>query len=88
MTATDNTDLHSIKKKLDSIQREVGLLKDQNKKLSEENKRLREQISDIQKGQMDIFQTLTEKDRIALRQQIMRYIEKIDSYLQPETKSS
>lgn len=77
----ERVDIRELKKKFDKIKREVSILKDQNKSLREENKRLKEQLDHIQRGQQDIFQTLSEKDRLAMRQQILGLIEKIDAHL-------
>lgn len=77
----DRVDIPELKKKFDEIKKEIQLLKNQNKSLKEENKRLKEQIDHIQRGQRDIFQTLSEKERLAMRQQILGLIDKIDSHL-------
>lgn len=74
-------DIPELKKKFDKIKKEIELLKEQNKSLKEENTRLKEQLDHIQRGQQDIFQTMSEKERLAMRQQILGLIDKIDSHL-------
>ena len=77
----ERVDIPELKKKFDEIKKEMRLLKEQNKSLKEENKKLKDQLDHIQRGQRDIFQTLSEKERLAMRQQILGLIDKIDSHL-------
>lgn len=57
-------------------------LRQRNRTLAEENRRLRDKIEEMEAESGDIFSTLGESDRIALRHQIDGLIAKIDRHLE------
>lgn len=66
---------------LDEIRDEVTGLRKQISTLEKENSQLREKLEEIQDGQTDIFDAITETERIALRHQVIGLISKIDDHL-------
>lgn len=69
-------------KLLEQIQTHVQLLKKQNKELSRENLKLKSKLEEIQNEQTDIFSSISESERIAMRHKISGLIEKIDTHLE------
>jgi hypothetical protein len=67
---------------LEQIRTQVTLLKKQNKELSRENLKLKTKLDEIQKKQTDIFSSISESERIAMRHQVNGLIEKIDKHLE------
>ena len=67
---------------LEQIRTHVQLLKKQNKELSRENLKLKSKLDEIQKEQTDIFSSISESERIAMRHKITGLIEKIDTHLE------
>lgn len=67
---------------LEQIRTHVQLLKKQNKELSRENLKLKAKLDEIQNEQTDIFSSISESERIAMRHKISGLIEKIDTHLE------
>ncbi|PWN07528.1 hypothetical protein [Rhodohalobacter mucosus] len=67
---------------LEQIRSHVQLLKKQNKELSRENLKLKSKLDEIQNEQSDIFSSISESERIAMRHKISGLIEKIDTHLE------
>lgn len=67
---------------LEQIRSHVQLLKKQNKELSRENLKLKTKLDEIQNDKTDIFSSINESERIAMRHKITGLIEKIDNHLE------
>lgn len=67
---------------LEQIRTQVAALKNQNKELGRENLRLKSKLEEIQKNQSDIFSSISESERIAMRHQVTGLIEKLDKHLE------
>ena len=67
---------------LEQIRTHVQLLNKQNKELSRENLKLKSKLEEIQNEQTDIFSSISESERIAMRHKISGLIEKIDTHLE------
>lgn len=72
----------TFNKLLEQIRSHVQLLKQQNKELSRENQKLKAKLDEIQNDQTDIFSSISESERIAMRHKISGLIEKIDHHLE------
>ena len=72
----------TFNKLLEQIRSHVQLLKQQNKELSRENLKLKAKLDEIQNDQTDIFSSISESERIAMRHKISGLIEKIDHHLE------
>ena len=68
-------------KLLDQVRSQVSHLKKQNRELNKENIRIRSKLNEVHKDQTDIFSSISESERIAMRHQVNGLIEKIDKYL-------
>lgn len=68
-------------KLLEQIRSQVSHLKKQNRELNKENSRLRSKLNDVHKDQADIFSSISESERIAMKHQVNDLISKIDKYL-------
>jgi ABC-type Zn uptake system ZnuABC Zn-binding protein ZnuA len=66
---------------LEQIRAQVNTLKKQNKELGRENLKLKAKLEEIQKDQTDIFSSISESERIAMRHQVTGLIEKLDKHL-------
>ncbi|MCC5905374.1 MAG: hypothetical protein JJU13_04165 [Balneolaceae bacterium] len=69
-------------KLLDQVRSHVDQLKKKNRELNRENTRLRSKLNEVHKEQTDIFSTISESERMAMRHQVSGLIEKIDKYLE------
>ncbi len=79
--AVDEIQKETFLKLLDQIRTQVGLLKKKNRELNKENQKLRSKLNDVHKNQTDIFSSISESERIAMRHQVNSLIKKIDKYL-------
>jgi len=79
--AVDEIQKETFLKLLDQIRTQVGLLKKKNRELNKENQKLRSKLNDVHKNQTDIFSSISESERIAMRHQVNGLIKKIDKYL-------
>jgi len=68
-------------KLLEQIRTQVTILRKTNRELNKENEKLRSKLKDVHKNQTDIFSSISESERIAMRHQVDGLIEKIDKYL-------
>ena len=68
-------------KLLEQIRTQVTMLRKTNRELNKENEKLRSKLKDVHKEQTDIFSSISESERIAMRHQVDGLIEKIDKYL-------
>jgi regulator of replication initiation timing len=66
---------------LEQIRTQVDSLKKQNKELNRENLKLKARLEEVQKDQTDIFSSISESERIAMRHKVNGLIEKIDKHL-------
>lgn len=66
---------------LEQIRAQVTLLKKQNKDLNRENLSLKTKLDKLNKEQTDIFSSISESERIAMRHQVSSLIEKIDKHI-------
>jgi cell division protein FtsB len=76
-----NIQKETFEKLLNQIRTQVLYYKKSNKELKRENDLLRAKMSDMQKNQSDIFSSIGESERIAMKHQVNGLIEKIDKYL-------
>lgn len=76
-----NIQKETFEKHLNQIRTQVTHYRKTNKELRRENDLLRNKMSDMQKNQSDIFSSIGESERIAMRHQVNGLIEKIDKYL-------
>ncbi|MDX1590972.1 MAG: hypothetical protein R3283_03355 [Balneolaceae bacterium] len=72
----------TFNKLLEQLRSHIQLLKKQNKELSRENLKLKQKLDEIQNDQTDIFSSINESERIAMRHKITGLIEKIDHHLE------
>jgi hypothetical protein len=66
---------------LQQIRTQVQLLQKQNKELERENLKLKTKLDEIQKDQSDIFSSISESERIAMRHQVTGLIDKLEKHL-------
>ncbi|WP_069131351.1 hypothetical protein [Rhodohalobacter halophilus] len=66
---------------LEQIRTEVQSLRKKNKELSRENLKLKSKLEEIQKEQTDIFSSISESERIAMRHKVDGLIEKLNQHL-------
>lgn len=74
----------TFQKLLEQIRTQVSLLKKSNRELNKENEKLRSKLKDVHKSQTDIFSSISESERIAMRHQVDGLIKKIDKYLEDD----
>jgi len=79
--AIDDIQKETFFKLLEQIKTQVSHLKRKNRELSKENNRLRSKLNEVHKEQTDIFSSITESERIAMKHQVNGLIKKIDKYL-------
>jgi hypothetical protein len=79
--SVDDIQKETFLKLLDQIRTQVALLKKVNRELNRENQKLRSKLNDVHKNQTDIFSSISESERIAMRHQVNGLIKKIDKYL-------
>ncbi len=80
--AIDEIQKENFFKLLDQVRSQVDQLKKKNRELNRENARLRSKLNEVHKEQTDIFSTISESERMAMRHQVSGLIEKIDKYLE------
>jgi cell division septum initiation protein DivIVA len=80
--AIDEIQKENFFKLLDQVRSHVDQLKKKNRELNRENTRLRSKLNEVHKEQTDIFSTISESERMAMRHQVSGLIEKIDKYLE------
>lgn len=80
--AIDDIQKETFFKLLEQIETQVSHLKKKNRELAKENNRLRTKLNDVHKDQTDIFSSITESERIAMKHQVNGLIQKIDKYLE------
>lgn len=68
-------------KLLEQIRTQITMLRKTNRELNKENEKLRSKLKDVHKKQTDIFSSISESERIAMKHQVDGLIEKIDKYL-------
>lgn len=66
---------------LEQIRTKIQTLQKQNKELNRENLKLKAKLDEIQKDQTDIFSSISESERIAMRHQVNGLIEKLEKHL-------
>ena len=66
---------------LEQVRTEVSLLKKTNRELERENEKLRQKLKKVHKTQSDIFSSINESERMAMRHHVNGLIQKIDKYL-------
>lgn len=78
--ADNNLQKETFSKLLEQIRVQVSLLKKENKDLKRENLKLKSKVDEITKDQTDIFSSISESERIAMRHKISNLIEKIEKH--------
>ena len=78
--AANNLQKETFSKLLEQIRVQVSLVKKENKELKRENLKLKSKVDEITKDQTDIFSTISESERIAMRHKISGLIEKIENH--------
>tara|TARA_A100001015_G_scaffold313489_1_gene420825 strand:- start:3339 stop:3584 length:246 start_codon:yes stop_codon:yes gene_type:complete len=68
---------------LQGIEQIIGDLKAKNRELVQENTRLKTKLKEMQKGQSDIFDVISETERMKLKHSISALMAKIDKRIQP-----
>ncbi len=81
MSSVQKETFHKL---LDQIRTQVTMLRKTNRELNKENEKLRSKLKEVHKSQTDIFSSISESERIAMRHQVDGLIEKIDKYLKEE----
>lgn len=71
----------TFQKLLEQIRTQITMLRKTNRELNKENEKLRSKLKDVHKKQTDIFSSISESERIAMKHQVDGLIEKIDKYL-------
>lgn len=66
---------------LEQIRTEVQTLRKKNKELNRENLKLKSKLEEIQKEQTDIFSSISESERIAMRHKVDGLIDKLNQHL-------
>ncbi len=66
---------------LEQVRIQVNQLKKKNRDLNKENLKLRTKLTEVHKTQTDIFSSISESERIAMRHHVTDLIEKIDRHL-------
>jgi uncharacterized coiled-coil DUF342 family protein len=66
---------------LDEVGSEVEGLKQEIRELKKDNAKLKAKLEEEHEKQTDIFSTITESERLALRQHVQGLISKIDHHL-------
>ncbi len=74
-----------FKELLQQINEEVSVLKNTIRQLKRENAGLKTKLEEARSEQTDIFSAINESERLAMRQQIMHLVEKIDQHLNTES---
>lgn len=80
--AIDNIQKETFFKLLEQIRTQANHLKRKNRELAKENNRLRSKLNEVHKDQTDIFSSITESERIAMKHQVNGLIQKIDKHLE------
>ncbi len=80
--AIDYIQKETFFKLLEQIKTQVSHLKRKNRELAKENNRLRSKLNEVHKDQTDIFSSITETERIAMKHQVNGLIKKLDKYLE------
>ncbi len=80
--AIDNIQKETFFKLLEQIKTQANHLKKKNRELAKENNRLRSKLNEVHKDQTDIFSSITESERIAMKHQVNGLIQKIDKHLE------
>lgn len=76
-----NIQKETFEKLLNQIRTQVSHYKKSNKELKRENDLLKSKMSNMQRNQSDIFSSIGESERIAMKHQVNGLIKKIDKYL-------
>lgn len=79
--AINNIQKETFTKLLDQIRTQVSILKKTNRELNKENEKLRKKLNEVHKNQTDIFSSISESERIAMKHKVNGLIEKIDKYI-------
>lgn len=79
--AVNNIQKETFLNLLEQIRTQVAYLKKQNKELNRENLKLKTKLDELKKEQTDIFSSINESERIAMRHQVTSLIEKIDKHI-------
>lgn len=66
---------------LAQIDEEVNALKQEIRELKKENAKLVSKLEELRGKQTDIFSAISESERLAMRQQVLGIIAKIDNHL-------
>ena len=80
--AVSDIQKETFRKLLDQIRTHVQHLDKKNRELNRENMKLKSKLNEMHKEQTDIFSSISESERLAMRHQVSNLIEKIDKHLE------
>lgn len=75
-----NIQNETFHKLLNQIRQQVSYLRGKNRELLRENELLRNKLTELKDKQSDIFSSISEAERMAMKHQIDELIRKIDKY--------
>ena len=75
-----NIQNETFQKLLNQIRHQVTYLKGKNRELNRENEQLRAKLTELKNEQSDIFSSISEAERLAMKHQVEELIRKIDKY--------
>lgn len=75
-----NIQNETFQKLLNQIRHQVTYLKGKNRELHRENEQLRAKLTELKNEQSDIFSSISEAERLAMKHQVEELIRKIDKY--------
>ncbi|TVQ66496.1 MAG: hypothetical protein EA360_05300 [Balneolaceae bacterium] len=76
-----NIQNETFQKLLAQIRQQVIYLKGKNRDLQRENEQLRAKLTELKDNQSDIFSSISEAERIAMKHQVDELIRKIDKHM-------
>ncbi len=78
--AVNDLQKETFAKLLNQIRTQVSMLRSENKDLKRENLKLKNKIEEIQNDKTDVFSSISESERIAMRHQISNLIKQIEKH--------
>lgn len=84
MLSQDNAHSERFQQLLSKIKSEVDSLKEQVRTLQKENAELKTELKEIKAQEDDVFSSLKETERMALKHQVKGLISKIDDHLEEQ----
>lgn len=84
MLSNDNPHSQRFQALLRQVKQEVDVLKTKVSELRRENNQLKQELEENKEREADIFSSVKETDRMALKHQIKGLISKIDEHLEDQ----